>query len=289
MSKNNQDYTIIKKKVIFSNIEDYNYRIRNYNRIPVHFLVIDEKTNFAIATFQWKKPPKPKYFNLENQQPKRGEYVLVLQEDGENEKLMEYFSRTTEVSEKHIEGFAKLNDGSEDILFLPTFGGIQVRAFKTIEAEYKTMMKTIGQLENAAEKKINCYRCPECLMVLKTIDVDRGTTPFMINCDHCNRGMMKSTFYKDIVPEMGVTKEWYRPTLAALRKYNNDGNKDALIDHVLNGGLELRDHVQNREKMKVLECPVCKKSDLIRHDVLTVEKVLVTFQCVNDGILFTDE
>lgn len=164
-----------------------------------------------------------------------------------------------------------------------------MRPFKQIEKEYNEMIKTVGQLENPPEKRINCYRCPECLTVIKTVDVDRGTTPFMINCDHCKRGMMKSTFYKDIVPQMGVTKEWFRPTLATLRKYLSDGNKDAMIDHVLNGGLEMRDHIEKREKLKVLECPVCKKSDLIRHDMITTEKVMVIFQCANDGILFTDE
>lgn len=119
MSKDN--YTISKQKIYFSNIEDYNYRIRHFNRIPVEHVEIIAKTNHVEATFAYRRYPKPKYNHLSNVQPKRGEYVIVLQEDGKNEMLMEYFDQVTAVKEKHIRSFSKIPDGTMDVLFFTEY------------------------------------------------------------------------------------------------------------------------------------------------------------------------
>ena len=54
--------------------------------------------------------------------------------------------------------------------------------------------------------RVNCYVCG-CGNVVKTKDIDAGCTPFMILCDKCNE-FAKSTFYKDIKPNIEPQYEW---------------------------------------------------------------------------------
>jgi len=82
--------------------------------------------------------------------------------------------------------------------------------------------------------RVNCYRCNECGHITKTRDIDKGVTPFMHLCEKCN-GMAFSSFYEDIVPNQQPTQEWYRPRLKKV--YNMS---DAMIEHILNGGLDVR-------------------------------------------------
>lgn len=84
--------------------------------------------------------------------------------------------------------------------------------------------------------RVNCYICRECGHVTKTKDVDRGVTPFYHLCEKCGL-LAKSTFYKDIVPDKPVTEEWYRPTLEQVLKMDRNSN---MLDHILNGGLDVR-------------------------------------------------
>jgi hypothetical protein len=86
--------------------------------------------------------------------------------------------------------------------------------------------------------RVNCYTC-ECGHITKTKDVDSGVTPFLHSCENCNK-MAKSTFYKDIVPDRPHTQEWYRPSLQEIFDRDLFRNKPFLLDHILNGGLDIR-------------------------------------------------
>lgn len=72
-----------------------------------------------------------------------------------------------------------------------------------------------------------------------TIDIDEGVTPFMEICEKCN-GDMTSCFYscpQDLKP----THEWYKPTIEELKiKYPQPNVLASMIEHVENGGLDLR-------------------------------------------------
>lgn len=104
---------------------------------------------------------------------------------------------------------------------------------KRIESEYNKL-----ESMDYSEKKgdINCYVCPHCGLLRKTINADSGVTPFMIKCDLCG-WMMESTFYaaQDISPELEPTHEWYRPSLEETLEAS-----DGVRMHILNGGLMSR-------------------------------------------------
>ena len=94
--------------------------------------------------------------------------------------------------------------------------------------------------------KINSYPCRSCGSVTFTINMNVGTTPFMIRCPCCGKVEASSTFYRfapldshlrDKVKcsrvAITVTHCWYRPTKEQLDK------KPEVKEHVLNGGLIL--------------------------------------------------
>jgi len=84
--------------------------------------------------------------------------------------------------------------------------------------------------------RVNCYTCQSCSGITKTKDVDAGVTPFMHSCVYCGQTAY-SSFYKDIAPSIKPVQEWYRPTLAQCLKMRSD---EGLLEHVLNGGLDVR-------------------------------------------------
>ena len=84
--------------------------------------------------------------------------------------------------------------------------------------------------------RVNCYTCQKCAGITKTKDVDAGVTPFMHSCSYCG-GTAYSSFYKDIAPHISPVQEWYRPTLKQCLKMRGDSG---LLEHVLNGGLDVR-------------------------------------------------
>jgi transcription elongation factor Elf1 len=110
---------------------------------------------------------------------------------------------------------------------------------KQIKKKYDQLMNDVAKnpyyTNINMSNRTNCYVCNHCHNVMKTIDVDRGVTPFMIRCHNCGE-MAYSQFYKNIAPSRLPTMEWYRPSLNDLLK--NKHKYD--IGHVLNGGLELR-------------------------------------------------
>jgi len=84
--------------------------------------------------------------------------------------------------------------------------------------------------------RVNCYVCQTCRHITKTKDIDAGVTPSMFTCEICGN-IAYSSFYKDIATDKKPTFEWFRPSLEQTIKMRK---KPALLDHVLNGGLDYR-------------------------------------------------
>jgi hypothetical protein len=105
-----------------------------------------------------------------------------------------------------------------------------------IEKKYNELLKDVETKDFYKvdlTNRVNCYVC-DCGHITKTKDIDAGVTPFFFYCEKCN-GMAKSTFFQDIAPDKQPTFEWFRPTLKEVFKM-----KDVMIDHILDGGLEVR-------------------------------------------------
>ena len=69
-------------------------------------------------------------------------------------------------------------------------------------------------------------------------DVDAGVTPFIIQCRVC-KGEARSVMYRihpDFKKRLEVKYEWYRPSLEETLK-----ESPAMIDHILRGGLKMRE------------------------------------------------
>jgi hypothetical protein len=96
------------------------------------------------------------------------------------------------------------------------------------------------------DNKINTYTC-ENGHVTVTVDVDKGTTPMLLDCPKCGK-LSRSAWYKcdqNLKPEY----EWYKPT-------GNVHRRDR--EHVKAGGLLIRqipieqtiEEIQNRERVR---------------------------------------
>lgn len=109
-----------------------------------------------------------------------------------------------------------------------------MKSQREIERKYNKMLESHKEL--VAPNRVNCYVCNHCGYITKTIDVDKGVTPFMHNCEKCN-GLARSTFYQDIAPNQKPTQEWFRPTLKQALKMKR--NED-MLDHLFGGGLDVR-------------------------------------------------
>lgn len=101
--------------------------------------------------------------------------------------------------------------------------------------EYDTLMRNLETNDYYRnlnlDNRVNCYICPECGHITKTKDIDRGTTPFMHECEKCD-SLAYSSFYEDISPNCKPTQEWYRPGYQEFRYL-----PEQLKEHVLVGGL----------------------------------------------------
>jgi len=104
-------------------------------------------------------------------------------------------------------------------------------SIRKVTKEYNRIKKILDDQEKRS--KINCYKC-SCRYITKTIDVDKGTTPFMHTCFKCGN-MAQSTFYTDIAPEQKPVEEWYFPTLKETLKMRKKQSDE--LEHVLMGGL----------------------------------------------------
>lgn len=85
------------------------------------------------------------------------------------------------------------------------------------------MTETVDNVEAIGFKgKKNIYTCDKCKGHVVTVDVDRGVTPFMIECKStlgC-KGMMRSSMYRVFDQDMRPDFEWYRPSAVEIVKPN---------------------------------------------------------------------
>ncbi len=85
--------------------------------------------------------------------------------------------------------------------------------------------------------KKNIYTCEKCGGHIVTVDLDRGVTPFMVDCmatPACG-GMMQSSMYRVFDQTMRADHEWYRPSDFALATMTPRVRR-----HVEHGGLLIR-------------------------------------------------
>lgn len=110
---------------------------------------------------------------------------------------------------------------------------------REVERKYKQLIHDVATKDFYKvdlSNRVNCYVCTKCKHITKTKDIDSGVTPFMHSCEVCGE-TAHSTFYKDIAPHLQPTQEWYRPTLEQVLKMRK---KEGLLDHILQGGLDVR-------------------------------------------------
>jgi ribosomal protein L40E len=110
-----------------------------------------------------------------------------------------------------------------------------------IKKEYNKLVSEIEEKKMYdGRNTVDRYICKRCGAHLYTTYIDKGVTPFTIQCRKCSLGTMMhdKTFRKETVPPYVVVLGWYRPTLEQSLKMS-----DAAIHHVLQGGLFLEDEI----------------------------------------------
>jgi len=105
-----------------------------------------------------------------------------------------------------------------------------------IKAQYA---HSVEYYSTHVKRGVNCYTCPSCKHITKTIDVDAGVTPFMHLCEQCKKELGQSSMYKDIAPNQQPTEEWYRPTLEEVLEMHKAGDYN-MVSHIVRGGLHQR-------------------------------------------------
>lgn len=117
-----------------------------------------------------------------------------------------------------------------------------------IEGAYSNLLKEVKTDDFYTKidltNRVNVYMCPNN-HIMKTKDIDPGVTPFMIACNQCKE-FSRSSFYRDVFPEIEPTMEWYRPSLEEFML--NQDNPFYDRDHLLKGGLMLR-YVDSKEEV----------------------------------------
>ncbi len=113
--------------------------------------------------------------------------------------------------------------------------------------KYKKVVDDCNKQEIDLTNRVNCYVCPSCDHITKTIDIDKGVTPFLHTCEKC-RDLGKSSFYHDIAPDKEPTQEWYRPSLKKVLKMHKEQKLLLVLEHILNGGLINRTIIKKDEK-----------------------------------------
>lgn len=107
----------------------------------------------------------------------------------------------------------------------------------TIQKQYTELLHAVQTHEfytRISENRTNNYECKSCQHITKTIDIDKGVTPFIIRCRKCNSEAI-SNFYYDSKPSDKPELQFYRPTLEETYTLSTFA-----VDHVLKGGLLLK-------------------------------------------------
>ena len=91
--------------------------------------------------------------------------------------------------------------------------------------------------------KKNLYQCQDCQGVIVTLDIDEGTTPFMLLCKakpKC-KGIMHSNFYR-CDQRLPHHYEWFKPESA-------DQYDPETQEHIRKGGLVIRRREVSQENI----------------------------------------
>lgn len=116
-----------------------------------------------------------------------------------------------------------------------------MKSQRQVEREYQELLHDVATKDfykKDLTNRRNTYVCDKNGHSVVTIDRDPGVTPMFILCPHCSgRGVSK--FYNGGIPGVDPSHEWYRPTLKQCLKMCN--KNEGLLDHVLKGGLVLRE------------------------------------------------
>lgn len=86
-----------------------------------------------------------------------------------------------------------------------------------------------------SHRRLNIYTCDTCREHIVTEDIDRGVTPFLISCEYCTRGKMRSSMYRVFDLSMKEGYHWYTPSADELER-----DTPWAREHVEKGGLLLR-------------------------------------------------
>jgi hypothetical protein len=111
---------------------------------------------------------------------------------------------------------------------------------RTVRSETPSLRQRIHAIQNTLVGRYNVYICEECKRGVVTLDVDPGTTPFMIQClatEGCN-GMAKSLGYPEGEPPATLADPiiyWVTPSDEELAKL-----PPLMVEHVERGGLIMR-------------------------------------------------
>lgn len=117
---------------------------------------------------------------------------------------------------------------------------------KELKRKYDELVKGIegARMFDGRNSGVDVYTCEDCGAEFYTQYIDKGVTPFTIACRSC-KGIAyhRSTVgLREWAKKDAVVLElhsWVRPTFEQLKKLS-----PGMQDHVLDGGLVLREHLK---------------------------------------------
>lgn len=113
--------------------------------------------------------------------------------------------------------------------------------------KYKEMVARIkeARMFDGRNGSVDVYVCQKCGRHYHTRYMDKGVTPFTIQCR--GKGCNGTMVHEDTIDEIAAMLEkltvhnWVRPSLDWLKTQLKEHN--GVIEHVLNGGLILEDEL----------------------------------------------
>lgn len=114
-----------------------------------------------------------------------------------------------------------------------------------IRREYKKMVASVEEMKifDGRDKGVDVYICEKCGKKTLTRYKDKGVTPFVMRCSHCDGyAQHANTIFEREARMLNIVEgaeilNWVRPPLWWLLKH-----KEA-VKHVLNGGLVLETEI----------------------------------------------
>lgn len=114
-----------------------------------------------------------------------------------------------------------------------------------IRRQYKQLVAKVEEMKvfDGRGKGVDVYVCEKCGRRTLTRYKDKGVTPFVMRCRHCDgyaqhvETISEDTALLLCIAEGNTVQNWVRPPLWWLLKHKK------AVDHVLNGGLVLEQEV----------------------------------------------